>query len=81
MSGDVHVRFCEHLRGKFPRVTRLTHNREYEFVVHVDAPCSVVLSPDEHLRCEWYSVEEAIGKVFSWTNREALEEHLAVLQS
>ena len=23
MSGDVHVRFCEHLRGRFPRVTRL----------------------------------------------------------
>ncbi len=23
MSGDVHVRFCEHLRGWFPRVTRL----------------------------------------------------------
>ena len=23
MSGDVHVRFCEHLRGVFPRVTRL----------------------------------------------------------
>ena len=22
MSGDVHVRFCEHLRGWFPRVTR-----------------------------------------------------------
>jgi len=22
MSGDVHVRFCEHLRGRFPRVTR-----------------------------------------------------------
>ncbi len=24
MSGDVHVRFCESLRGKFPRATRLT---------------------------------------------------------
>ena len=23
MSGDVHVRFCEHLRGRYPRVTRL----------------------------------------------------------
>ncbi len=23
MSGDVHVRFCEHLRGRFPWVTRL----------------------------------------------------------
>ena len=23
MSGDVHVRFCEKLRGKFPRLTRL----------------------------------------------------------
>jgi hypothetical protein len=23
MSGDVHVRFCEHLRGRLPRVTRL----------------------------------------------------------
>jgi len=23
MSGDVHVRFCESLRGKFPRATRL----------------------------------------------------------
>ena len=23
MSGDVHVRFREHLRGRFPRVTRL----------------------------------------------------------
>ncbi len=23
MSGDVHVRFREHLRGQFPRVTRL----------------------------------------------------------
>jgi hypothetical protein len=23
MSGDVHVRFCESLRGRFPRATRL----------------------------------------------------------
>jgi len=24
MSGDVHVRFCEHLEGRFLRVTRLS---------------------------------------------------------
>jgi len=29
MSGDVHVRFCEHLRGRFPRVTRLVCAFQY----------------------------------------------------
>lgn len=29
MSREVHVRFREHLRGRFPRVTRLVFTFEY----------------------------------------------------
>lgn len=68
-----------HWRPRF--ADGFTHNREYEFVVHVDTPCPVVLAPDEHRRCAWHPIEEAIATVFSWTNKEALEEHWAVLQS
>ncbi len=30
MSGDVHVRFCESLRGRFPLATRLGFGFQYE---------------------------------------------------
>jgi hypothetical protein len=30
MSADVHVRFCEHLEGRFLRVTRLVVGIEHE---------------------------------------------------
>jgi hypothetical protein len=31
MSGDVHVRFCESLRGQFPWATRLNIQRDFNF--------------------------------------------------
>jgi dATP pyrophosphohydrolase len=33
----------------------------------------VRLAPAEHVGCEWVSIDAAIARVASWTNREALE--------
>lgn len=49
-------------------------NVEYEWRFRLDTPRDVTLSPSEHSAFTWVPLEEAIGRVWSWTNREALEE-------
>jgi dATP pyrophosphohydrolase len=49
-----------------------THNREHVFGLEVPAPVDVVLAPQEHLAAQWLPWQEAAGKVFSWTNRDAI---------
>lgn len=49
-------------------------NVEYEWRFRLERPRPVTLSPSEHSDFCWVPLEEAIGRVWSWTNREALED-------
>jgi dATP pyrophosphohydrolase len=42
------------------------------FALQLKKEENIVLNKDEHLKYQWVSIEEAIKKVFSWTNRNAL---------
>jgi dATP pyrophosphohydrolase len=48
-------------------------NVEHLFYLELAAAQPVRLAPAEHVACEWLPIGAAIGKVSSWTNREALE--------
>ena len=51
-----------------------THNTEHVFALEVPGPVAVKLNPREHLTCLWLPWQEAAAKVFSWSNRAAIEE-------
>ena len=51
----------------------VTHNVEHVFGLRLPARVPVTLSPREHLRFEWLPCREAARRVFSWSNREAIE--------
>lgn len=55
-------------------------NDEYEWRYRLPAPENIVLNQDEHSEYRWLSVDEAIGVVWSWTNRDALERLKAELE-
>lgn len=59
-------------RDRYP--PGIFENVEYEWRFRLDAPRDVVLSPSEHSAFTWVPLEEAIERVWSWTNREALED-------
>jgi dATP pyrophosphohydrolase len=50
----------------------VTENTEHFFSLELPAECPVTVAPDEHLEYVWLSFEDAIERVFSWTNRDAL---------
>jgi len=50
-----------------------THNTEHVFGLTVPAGSPVRLAPKEHLATMWLPWREAADKVFSWTNRQAIE--------
>ena len=49
-------------------------NHEYEWRYRVPEPVDVKLSDDEHSEFVWVHIDDAIDMVWSWTNREALED-------
>ena len=51
----------------------VTHNEEHVFGLRVAAPLPVRLSTREHLQAQWLPWQEAAAKVFSWSNRKAIE--------
>lgn len=51
----------------------VTHNTEHAFGLELPEPLSVRLAPQEHLDYLWLPRDEAVKKVFSWTNRAAIE--------
>jgi dATP pyrophosphohydrolase len=51
----------------------VTHNTEHVFGLALPGREPVALSPREHLRYEWLPWREAAGRVFSWSNRKAIE--------
>lgn len=50
----------------------VTHNTEHVFGMELPVTQPVTLSPSEHLQQEWVDWRVAAGRVFSWTNVEAL---------
>jgi len=60
----------KHWRGRYAPGT--THNTEHVFGLRVPDPVPVRVSPREHLAYEWLDRNQAIDKVFSWTNAAAL---------
>jgi len=51
----------------------VTRNTEHVFGLVLPGREPVALSPREHLRHEWLPWREAAARVFSWSNREAIE--------
>lgn len=59
-------------RNRYP--PGVFENVEYEWRFRLDAPRDVTLSPSEHSAFTWVPLHEAVERVWSWTNREALED-------
>lgn len=52
----------------------VTHNTEHVFGLRVPQALDIALEPEEHLRYEWLPWREAVERVFSWSNAEAIRE-------
>lgn len=52
----------------------IVENVEFEWRCRVDEPVPIKLSSDEHSGFCWCPIDEAIERVWSWTNRAALEQ-------
>ena len=60
----------KHWRGRY--APGVTHNMEHVFGLVVPERVSIKISPREHTQFGWFPIEEAIDRVFSWTNADAL---------
>ncbi|MDA0237896.1 MAG: dihydroneopterin triphosphate diphosphatase [Proteobacteria bacterium] len=60
----------KHWRGRY--APGVTHNMEHVFGVRVPERVSIKISQREHTQFGWFQIEDAIGRVFSWTNADAL---------
>lgn len=52
----------------------VTHNTEHVFVAQVDPSVVVLLDPVEHLQYEWVSLDQAGRRLWSSTNRQAIQQ-------
>lgn len=52
----------------------VVENVEFEWRLCVDKPFEVQLCAEEHSEFCWCPIDEAIDRVWSWTNRAALEQ-------
>ena len=51
----------------------ITHNTEHIFALKVPVSIPIQLSVDEHVQYLWVNWRDAMDKVFSWTNVEAIK--------
>lgn len=51
----------------------ITENTEYEWHFRLRNPLDVRIDDAEHSAWQWVSIDAAIERVWSWTNREALQ--------
>lgn len=58
----------------------VTHNTEHAFSLLLPELTSVTVSPREHLRYTWLPQKEAIKKVFSSSNAEAIRKLLPLVR-
>ena len=61
----------KHWRGRY--APGVTHNLEHVFGLCLPELIPINISPREHTQFGWYQIDEAIEKVFSWTNVDALK--------
>ena len=73
MQTDVSNRFPILPEWRHRYAFGVTENLEHLLYLEVPETCEVTLNADEHVAYCWMGLEEAIRKVTSWTNREALE--------
>lgn len=52
----------------------VTHNTENVFSVEVPTLLEVRLAPQEHIAYAWLPWQDAAGRVFSWSNAQAIRE-------
>lgn len=57
----------------------VVENVEYEYHFRLAAKIEVILSGAEHSELEWVDADVAIDRVWSWTNRLAIESLKVVL--
>lgn len=57
-------------RGRY--APTVTHNIEHHFAVCVQSPVAIRLAVHEHVAYEWLSFADAIARVSSYSNRNAL---------
>jgi dATP pyrophosphohydrolase len=50
----------------------ITENVEYEWRYRLPRPVDITSDPAEHSEWQWLPIDEAIERVWSWTNRDAL---------
>ena len=50
----------------------VTHNTEHLFSLCVDEFYTLTLDSEEHSEYGWFSVDQALGKAWSWSNRLGL---------
>ena len=67
-----HFEIDPHWRNRFS--PRVVENEEFEWRYRLPAVRDIVLSKEEHSEYQWLHVDAAINTVWSWTNREALEQ-------
>ena len=60
-----------HWRYRYP--PNVCKNTEHIFGMELPKKIAISIAPREHLEYEWVNIKEAKSKVFSWTNRKALE--------
>ncbi len=56
----------------------VVENVEFEWRYRMAKPVEITLNADEHAEYRWLPLRDAISKVWSWTNRDALRD-LALL--
>lgn len=52
----------------------VTENTEHEWRYRLQTAHAIQIDPEEHSAYCWMPIDEAIEAVWSWTNKEALEE-------
>ena len=50
----------------------VTHNTEHVFGLALPRRMPVAIAPEEHVAFAWLPWQEAAGKCFSWSNRDAI---------
>jgi dATP pyrophosphohydrolase len=57
----------------------VTHNTEYEWRLRLETVVPIRICTAEHSEFGWFDLDHAIDAVWSWTNREALQDLKASL--
>ena len=50
----------------------ITENVEHEWRYRLPRPVDITSDPKEHSEWQWLPIDEAVERVWSWTNRDAL---------